>query len=979
MRLPKRLLCREINVLELYLLSSFKHAKYFSDYKNTLLLPKTSFPHKIKPDNRVERDRMIEQKSNFDGLYTQQRNSKTTNDFILHDGPPYANGNVHIGHAVNKILKDITVRYQLMKGRKVHYVPGWDCHGLPIELKVLQTSNPDKKPLDIRKKAYDFSQKTKASQLASFKKWGILADWESSYFTCHTNYVIKQLQTFQELYNKGIIFQDYKPVYWSPWNLTSLAEAELEYNQQHISPSIYVKFPVIQCPDFIKAKLGSLKVNIIVWTTTPWSLPANQAVCYAANKKYSIVSHKSSGEFYLMAEEMVSSAGKAMHAVLDEIMTFEASVLKDVTYSHPIWKSRECPLLPGHHVTMSKGTGLVHMAPNHGFDDYTVACQHQLPLDACLVDEKGCYNEQAGEELSGKEVLSSGTDYILGKLKKDIIHAEDFVHSYPYDWRSNKPLIIRSSKQWFVDIQQLREKAIACLEEVQVIPKHIKKLFVSQLTASPQWCISRQRTWGVPIPAFQNSETGNTVIHRLVTEHLCSLIKEHGIHCWWQMPLEQLLPTHLRTQCHLSEDCYERGNDIMDIWFDSGISWRNVLSEDQQSEVCIEGVDQMRGWFNSSLLTSVAVRGKAPYRKLFFHGFVTDAEGYKMSKSKGNVTHPSDIIEGTKTSPAYGIDVLRWWVAYHACNYENVALKFNILDECAQDINKVRNTCKFLLGNLNLFDPTRDYVVPEKMRPLDIYMLHNLYHFQKKVVEWYESMEYRNVAKELLNFVTNDISSFYCQLVKDRLYCDGVNSESRLSCQTVLSFILNSLLQILGPIIPHLSEEVFQHYPHPPLAKNGVFTCEWPSLEDFLKPTDFPNCVSVANQIRTTLLKHEDKTSKMNASIISSSELRNTLLCLNQNTSTENSGLVELLQVSCVSFEDKLPFICPDGAITLNSSVKNTSGKLENYTIVLQNTELEKCVRCRLHSSNMVSTLCKRCTDVTKDNIKVRKDASIVL
>ncbi|XP_054711457.1 isoleucine--tRNA ligase, mitochondrial-like [Uloborus diversus] len=775
---------------------------YSTDYKISLHLPRTDFPHKVSAHNRRHHDRMIETKAGFETLYAWQREHGPKKEFILHDGPPYANGDVHLGHAVNKILKDITVRNKVLSGYKVHFVPGWDCHGLPIELKALkgnQKSETTEHQLAIRKKAYEFSQKAKKKQLMSFLEWGILADWKNPYITCHPDYIVQQLKMFQNFYDQGIIFQDYKPVYWSPFN----------------SPSIYVKFLIGKCPDAIKPKLGTENLNLMIWTTTPWTLPANQAVCYSADKKYSIVFYKDRNEFYLVASDLIENLSASLKMDLSILQTFEGSLLQDITYYHPLCKTRECPVIPGDHVTMMKGTGLVHCAPNHGFEDYTAVKKINMPLDICLVDENGCFTCDAGEILKGKFVLESGSQTIIESLKQDIILKEDFTHSYPYDWRSKTPVIIRSSNQWFVDVQQIKEQAKICLEKVDIYPHHLKERFFNQLESSPQWCISRQRAWGVPIPAFYDEKNG-TIVNRSLTENLCNLIIKHGIHCWWELDIDQLLPKQLKEQCNLSESTYKKSSDIIDIWFDSGISWKNVLPEPHMSDICIEGIDQIRGWFNSSLLTSVAFQRQPPYKKLFLHGFTTDAEGRKMSKSEGNVISPSDILCGLQkyNLPALGIDSLRWWVAFHACQYENVAVRPSILEECLQNINKIRNTFKFLLGNLSEFDSSKDLIEPEKMRPLDQYMLHQLVNFDKRISEDYDQMQFKNVTKNILNFVTNDVSSFYCQLTKDRLYCDSKESEERLSCQTVLYFILNSLIRSLAAVCPHLAEEVALHHPN---------------------------------------------------------------------------------------------------------------------------------------------------------------------
>ncbi|KAG8182722.1 hypothetical protein JTE90_026173 [Oedothorax gibbosus] len=881
-------------------------------YKSTLLLPQTKFPHKVTAANRRERDRKIENDGKFEKIYKWQESLSNRSQFVLHDGPPYANGDVHIGHAVNKILKDITVRYQLLNGKKVRYIPGWDCHGLPIELKVLkenQAAAYEASKIDIRKRAYTFSQKTKEKQMASFKNWGILADWENSYYTCNPDYIIKQLNMFQQLYEKELIFRDYKPVFWSPHNRTSLAEAELEYNTNHISPSVYVKFAIHQYPDALKSKLEKFPdPKVVIWTTTPWSLPANQAVCYSPDKKYCFAFCKERKETYLVAEVMLPLLEKTLNLELRILETFEGSLLKEFTYVHPINKNHHCMFLASSHVTMDKGTGLVHSAPNHGLEDYTVARKYNLSLDPCLVDEEGCYNNHTIPELKGKEALQSGSQKVLDLLADDILHREDYKHSYPYDWRSKTPVIIRSCHQWFINVQSIKEKALECLENVNVIPDHLKKVFSAQIESSPQWCISRQRAWGIPIPAFYSDETSHPLVHRSLTDHLCSLIQSHGIHSWWEKEVNELIPTNLRNELNLKEAQFKKGSDIMDIWLDSGISWKCVLPDPQVSDVCIEGVDQVRGWFNSSLLTSVALRGQAPYKSLVLHGFTTDSEGRKMSKSEGNVISPEDIISGSKKSgiPAYGIDVLRWFVASHACQSENIAVKMQILEDCSQSINKVRNVLKFLLGSLHQYDPSKVSTVPSELLPLDLFMLHKLQKFAQKINKHYSLVQYKNVAKEILNFVTNDVSSFYCHLVKDS-------------------------------------------YP-------------WPNLDKLLQNNPLPTSVLLANEIRETILKADVKTPHMKAIISCSSELSEALKELNGRLN-DNSGLTEFFQVSEVEFAECPSHLLED-SLLLKGNIDLNTTEHEQFSVAFLPTKLEKCPRCRLYSSNSESTLCDRCANV---------------
>ncbi|RZC33056.1 isoleucine--tRNA ligase, mitochondrial, partial [Asbolus verrucosus] len=511
-------------------------------YSNTLFLPKTKFPLRLENKKLIERDEQITSIAEFDQLYKWQRSYLSEPEFVLHDGPPYANGKLHMGHALNKILKDTILRYQILKGNKVHYVPGWDCHGLPIELKAL--SKHDATPLEIRSKARAFASTTIRNQKEIFKSWGILGDWNHHYATYNPDYVKLQFKLFYKLYEKNLIYRDIKPIYWSPSSRTALAEAELEYNEQHRSPSVFVRFKIKNIPN---RKFD--RIYALIWTTTPWTLPSNQAVCYNPALSYSLVKNPKDDSLYILASDLIENLSQTLNYKLEIVDSLHSETLSHCTYIHPLYKEKELNFIAATHATSAKGTGLVHTAPAHGPEDFLVALHNKMQIEN-LINELGCYNSSAGKYLDGKFVLEEGTQEVLKLIKDDIVHLHDHVHSYPYDWRTKKPVIIRASQQWFLDTDSIKSRAIDLLEDVQIIPKVSSEMYkrnlINQIQKRPYWCISRQRKWGVPIPVFFNKLNDKILTSEDLIRHLCMLIDNHGTDFWWQLPLHQLIPEELR-------------------------------------------------------------------------------------------------------------------------------------------------------------------------------------------------------------------------------------------------------------------------------------------------------------------------------------------------------------------------------------------------------------------------------------------------
>nr|XP_024214444.1 isoleucine--tRNA ligase, mitochondrial isoform X2 [Halyomorpha halys] len=860
-------------------------------YKNTIFLPKTDFPQWISPNKRTYLDEKILSQYGFKDLYLWQRENIEGPEFILHDGPPYANGVPHMGHAINKVLKDIIMRYKMLIGHKIHYKLGWDCHGLPIELKALG-GDVNIKPLDIRNRARQFAKQAIEDQKVLFKKWGLMADFDKEcYFTFDKDYVKNQIQQFYKLFNKGLIYRDLKPVYWSVSSNTALAEAELEYNPKHVSETVFLRLKVVNVPDILHQYSGNSPIYLLVWTTTPWTLPANEAIAYNPSFEYALV--KVDGNLYIVGLKLVDHLQSKLKKPLEITFTFSGNLLKSATYEHPISNDIK-NVLPATYVTDDLGTGLVHTAPSHGPDDFVLGLQHQIPI-VSYVNEQGKYTQEAGKDLENLHVLGDGTKKVLTMLNDKVLLKEKLVHSYPYDWRTKKPVIIRASKQWFIDTNSVKDRAIELLNTIKVIPEKNIASFLAQLERRPYWCISRQRVWGVPIPVFYDPDE-NPVISKNHIDHYCKLIDENGTDFWWSLPQSDLALPDERETGNLT-----KGNDILDIWFDSGLSWSAVLGN-KVADLYLEGVDQFTGWFQSSLLTSVALNNRAPYKTVLSHGFCVDDQGRKMSKSLGNVISPYQITHGTsigyiKEGYVYGVDGLRWWVAAHALQHANVPVTKTTLNNSMEAMKKLRNVLKFLLGSVQ--DLPTDYNNP-KLCMLDQYMLNRLAEFEEKIVDLYQAYELNKITQVLLNFVTNDVSSLYCHHIKDRLYCDALDSPGRRAAQYILNQILHSLLFSFSPILPVLAEEVYQYHPH---NVDQLFyfhkqwrRCQKPQNEELVK-----SVIEKAMQVKEELAKNKPVNlnhAQLSCDIIADEDFWYYLNILQDSECSSSSELVELLQTS---------------------------------------------------------------------------------
>ena len=799
-------------------------------YKDTVNLPKTKFDMRA---NAVKREPELQQFWADEHIYDRLSHDNPGDLFILHDGPPYANGQLHIGHALNKILKDFINRYQMLCGKKVRYVPGWDCHGLPIELKVLQDMKSADRlnltPIELRHKAAAFAQQTVEQQRESFQRYGVWGDWEHPYLTLKPEYEAAQIGVFGQMVLKGYIYRGFKPVHWSPSSKTALAEAELEYPEGHTSRSIYVAFHVKKLSKSLQSKLKRYMPSLwaAIWTTTPWTIPANLAIAVNPELTYAVVEPPANShiaqQFILVAVDAVDRLSATLNTELKILATFKGKELEGCTYKHSLF-NRQSPIVAGgDYITADSGTGLVHTAPGHGQEDFIVGKRCGLPI-LTPVDENGNFTAEAGE-FAGLNVLGNGNGAVIDALKKAncLIKEESYAHSYPYDWRTKKPTIFRATEQWFASVEGFRDEALKAISSVNWIPAQGENRITAMVSDRSDWCISRQRTWGVPIPVFYDEETNEPLLNEETIAHVQAIIADKGSDAWWELSIAELLPASYRDNGRT----YRKGTDTMDVWFDSGSSWAAVAKGRSElnypADIYLEGSDQHRGWFQSSLLTSVATNGVAPYKTVLTHGFVLDEKGRKMSKSEANVVDPAWVIK------EYGADVLRLWVS--SVDYSaDVPLGKNILKQQSDVYRKIRNTAKFLLGNLHDFDPAKDAVPFEELPELDRYMLHRMGEVFAEVQDAFETFQFSRFFQTVQNFCTVDLSNFYLDIGKDRLYISATNAHRRRSCQTVIAIAVENLAKAIAPVLCHMAEDIWQYIPYPTPYKS-VFEAGWVELD----------------------------------------------------------------------------------------------------------------------------------------------------
>ena len=773
------------------------------ELKDTLLMPNTKFPMRGNLPNKEPQ--FLQRWEEMD-LYNKilEKNAGKPS-YVLHDGPPYANGNIHIGHALNKILKDFIVKYKNMNGFVSPYVPGWDTHGLPIE-QVLVNNGVDRKSMPankFRNKCKDYALKQVDKQRADFKKLGVLGDWDNPYLTLDPKFEAEQIRVFGKMVDKGYIYKGLKPIYWSPSSESALAEAEIEYHD-HTSPSIYVAFDLV-------SENGAVEkgTKFVIWTTTPWTLPANLGIAVHPDFEYQVV--KYNGESYLVAKERV--AFLAENFGWENYETGEVLVGKDLEYllcQHP-FLDRTSTLILADYVTLDSGTGLVHTAPGHGVDDYLVG-QLQYKLGVLSpVDNQGVLTEEAGQ-FAGKFVFDANKDIIAHLAETGaLLKQEDITHSYPHDWRSKKPIIFRATPQWFCSVDAFRSELLEAVDNTKFYSEWGKPRLYNMIRDRGDWVISRQRVWGVPIPVFY-AENGEAILDNTLIEHVAKIFEVEGSNVWFYKDAKELLPEGY-THPGSPNGEFTKEMDIMDVWFDSGTSHQGCCAVRDDltypADLYLEGSDQYRGWFNSSLITSVAISGDAPYKELVSAGFVMDGNGNKMSKSLGNVISPNDV------GKQLGAEIIRLWSA--SVDYtQDVRISNDILKQVSETYRKIRNTFRFLLGNLfnGNFDNRTDLLSYDELEELDKYMVLKFEKVVAKVLDYYENYQFNSITTELINFFNVELSSFYLDYGKDILYIEAEKSQKRLSMLTVLYTVLSKSVRLLAPILSFTAEEVYDNMPY---------------------------------------------------------------------------------------------------------------------------------------------------------------------
>lgn len=808
-----------------------------TEFKDTLNLPQTTLPMRA---NATVRELEIQKFWVENNIYEKMIGERDkTNSFVLHDGPPYLSSEkIHVGTALNKILKDILIKYKSQRGFYAPYVPGYDGHGLPIENAVVKTLKGGRHSIseaELRAKCREFAHKNLKGQESEFKRLGVLGNWEHPYLTINPEYEAEQVRVFGEMYKKGYIEKGLKPVYWCAACETALAEAEVEY-ADHTSTSIYVRFKfeddAVQKIENILGSKTDKDIYAIIWTTTPWTIPSNMAISMHPRFVYTFFEYKN--DIYVVAEELLNSFLNDVEwdeADIKVLGTCSGQDLELLNTKHPLL-NRKSPIILGEHVTLDAGTGSVHTAPGHGLEDYEVGCKYGIEVFSPL-DGRGVWTDTVGIDELVDVPYYKGNSMVIEMLQNcgALLKQQDIQHSYPHCWRCKKPVIYRATPQWFVKVDKFRDKALEAVHGVKWIPASGENRIGNMVESRTDWCISRQRAWGVPIPIFYCEDCGEVICNDSTIENVAKMFEKESSDAWVKYSAEELLPEgFVCPKC--GKKHFRKEKDIMDVWFDSGVSWRAVVEKRNEElghtpvDMYLEGSDQHRGWFQSSLLTSVATQGKAPYKQVLTHGFVFGEDGRKMSKSLGNFIRPDDIIK------KYGADILRLWAA--SVDYRNdIKIGNNIVGQLVEIFKKTRNTARFLIGNLFDFNPETDYVEYDELKNIDKFALHKLNKLIEEVTVSFENYEFYKYFQSLQNFAAVDLSSFYLDIVKDRLYTAGKKSLSRRACQTVLFENLMALVKILAPVMPHQAEDIWQNVPE--VQRGGLISIllsDWPVVNE---------------------------------------------------------------------------------------------------------------------------------------------------
>ena len=925
------------------------------DYGKTLNLPKTDFPMR---GNLPEREpEFLTFWDEIDVYGKVQQKNAGRPKFILHDGPPYANGHIHLGHVLNKVLKDMVVKYHSMAGYDAPYVPGWDTHGLPIEqqaIKALGINRHGVSAVEFRNKCKEYALGFVDIQREEFKRLGVRSQWNKPYLTLMPHFEAAQIGVFGEMARRGYIYKGLKPVYWCSSCETALAEAEVEYQDKH-SPSIYVRFPVQDG----RGVLPEDNTYLVIWTTTPWTLIANLAVCLHPDYDYVLL--QAGSNKYLVARELSSSFTEA--AGLDDarvVGEFKGRDLERVICRHP-FVERDSLVILGDHVTLDAGTGCVHTAPGHGHEDFLVSKNYDLPI-LSPVDARGVFTGEAGD-FAGQH-YNEANKGVIATLQEDghLLKEGTISHQYPHCWRCKKPVFFRATEQWFASVDGFRQAALDAIGEVRWIPAWGRERIHNMVANRGDWCISRQRTWGVPIPIFYCDDCGKPVINEETITHLQGLFREHGSDVWFAREAAGLIPPGLKCP-----DCgsgsFTRETDIMDVWFDSGSSHMGVLRATEvwpdltwPADLYLEGSDQHRGWFNSSLSTAVAVTGKAPYRAVLTHGFLVDEQGRKMSKSLGNVVDPLKVIK------QMGADILRLWVS--SADYRgDLAVSNNILKQTTEAYRKIRNTCRFLLGNIFDFEPARDRVAYGDMTEIDRFAMLRLNRMVEKVLAAYRDYEYHTVYHAVHNFCTVDMSALYLDMIKDRLYISAPDAPARRSAQTVLYDVLQALVRLLTPVLAFTSEEIWRYIPKAPGAPESVQLLDMPAVNDEYLDADLEQKWERLLDLRAVVTRALE-TARQEKKIGNSLEAVVELYARGDIYDFLSSALDDLHTVFIVSGLKLHQADCPPGALA--------SGDIKDFGVVVSRAAGEKCERCWMYHQGVGTdtghpTLCPRCAGVIKE------------
>ncbi len=910
------------------------------NYRDTLNLPKTDFPMRANLSNRepgfIEN---WEKEKIYDKI---RQSSKGKDVFVLHDGPPYANGNIHMGHALNKVLKDIIVKMKNMQGHDAPYIPGWDCHGLPIEhevVKKLGKKAKEKTQDEIRKMCREYAAKFVELQKQDFKRLGVFADYDNPYLTMSHVYEAGIVKVFGELFKKGYIYKGLKPIHWCGNCKTALAEAEIEYNDSHVSPSIYVKFP-------IKNRDNEY---ILIWTTTPWTLPANVAV--ALHPDFEYVYLENNGEKYVVAKELSDGILKDTGLDLKIGSNVNTKELEDTSLEHPFIKDRDIKIIFGNHVTLEMGTGAVHTAPGHGQEDYVAGLKYNLPI-LSPVNDRAVFTSEAGE-WEGMHVFKAN-ESIMEKMTENgsLLYSSEYTHSYPKCWRCKKDVIFRATPQWFMQVEKdgLKEKAMTAIKDVKWVPSWGEVRMNNMLENRPDWCLSRQRAWGVPIPAFTCEKCGETYMTAESVDLFAEIVQEYGVDIWFTKDAKELLPKNAKcSKCGGEE--FSKEKDILDVWFDSGVSHFCVLNERGISEIAniyLEGSDQYRGWFQSSLWPSVAIKSKPPYKEVITHGFMLDENGRAMSKSQGNVIPPMNIIN------KYGADILRLWVVSE--NYQdNIKLGDNLLKQVADAYKKIRFTLRFLMSNLYDYDNVKDRVAYQDFDDLCRWAVSRLAGVKEQVITDYNSYTFHKVFQKIHLFCVVDLSNFYLDIIKDCLYSDAKDSQKRRMHQTVLYDILVALTHLLAPILTFTCEEVYKVFFD---EQGSVHTGVFPDFAEYEINEELNSDFEIISSMKEDVYRAIEQ-AKNNG--IVGNNLESSVI-----VGTDEKEKIEVLK----KYEDKLnEYVIVSGYSLTDTTTDDYYVAPNNFKIKVNKATGEKCERCWIFYDSVGThdehpTLCDRCYNV---------------